>query len=88
MQVILSAVDKPRKVSFKGTTDLVTETDKSAEEAIIKVTCQPLCLSSPTPASLPKQLQGNAALTLQVIRESFPHHGLLGKPFDKPNIVS
>mmetsp|Transcript_2632 Transcript_2632/g.7831 ORF Transcript_2632/g.7831 Transcript_2632/m.7831 type:complete len:333 (-) Transcript_2632:1876-2874(-) len=49
-QIILAAVDKPRKVSFKGTTDLVTETDKNSEEAIIKV-----------------------------IRQSFPHHGLLGE---------
>lgn len=46
----MAAVDKPRKVSFKGTTDLVTETDKNSEEAIIKV-----------------------------IRQTFPHHGLLGE---------
>ena len=50
VQIILAAVDKPRKVSFKGTTDLVTETDKNSEEAIIKV-----------------------------IRQTFPHHGLLGE---------
>jgi myo-inositol-1(or 4)-monophosphatase len=36
-QIIMSAVDKPRTISFKGTTDLVTETDKNCEEAIIKV---------------------------------------------------
>lgn len=50
VQIIMAAVDKPRKVSFKGTTDLVTETDKNSEEAIIKV-----------------------------IRQTFPHHGLLGE---------
>ncbi len=36
-QIIMLAVDKPRTISFKGTTDLVTETDKNCEEAIIKV---------------------------------------------------
>ena len=40
LQIIMSAVDKPRTISFKGTTDLVTETDKNSEEAIIKA-----CLS-------------------------------------------
>lgn len=49
-QIIMAAVDKPRQISFKGTADLVTETDKNCEEAIIKV-----------------------------IRETFPHHGLLGE---------
>ena len=36
-QIILDAVDKPRVISFKGAADLVTETDKRSEEAIIKV---------------------------------------------------
>ncbi len=37
VQIILDAVDKPRVISFKGAIDLVTETDKRSEEAIIKV---------------------------------------------------
>ena len=37
LQIILDAVDKPRVISFKGAADLVTETDKRSEEAIIKV---------------------------------------------------
>ena len=36
-QIILAAVDKPRTISFKGAADLVTETDKNSEEAIIEV---------------------------------------------------
>jgi myo-inositol-1(or 4)-monophosphatase len=49
-QIILAAVDKPRTISFKGAADLVTETDKNSEEAII-----------------------------EIIREAFPHHALLGE---------
>ena len=41
MQIILDAVDKPRVISFKGASDLVTETDKRSEDAIIKVTRVP-----------------------------------------------
>eukprot|EP00884_Botryococcus_braunii_P005618 jgi/Botrbrau1/15057/Bobra.118_2s0005.1 len=36
-EIILEAVDKPRNIQFKGDTDLVTETDKASEEAILKV---------------------------------------------------
>jgi len=35
--VVMEAADKPRKVQFKGTTDLVTETDKNAEDAVLRV---------------------------------------------------
>jgi myo-inositol-1(or 4)-monophosphatase len=31
----MEAVDKPRNISFKGATDLVTDTDKAAEAAIL-----------------------------------------------------
>jgi len=41
LQIILDAVDKPRVISFKGAADLVTETDKRSEEAIIKVPAAP-----------------------------------------------
>lgn len=41
-QIILAAVDKPRTISFKGAADLVTETDKNSEEAIIEVPSGPL----------------------------------------------
>lgn len=32
----MDAVDKPRTITFKGATDIVTETDKAAEDAILK----------------------------------------------------
>ena len=35
--IVADAVDKPRNISFKGATDLVTDTDKASEEAILKV---------------------------------------------------
>lgn len=37
----MEAVDKPRNIQFKGETDLVTETDKASEEAILKVGALP-----------------------------------------------
>ncbi|CAO2826899.1 unnamed protein product [Amaranthus hypochondriacus] len=36
-QVVMDAVNKPRKISYKGLTDLVTETDKMSENAILEV---------------------------------------------------
>ncbi|CAG9466087.1 unnamed protein product [Pedinophyceae sp. YPF-701] len=36
-EVIWDAVDKPRNIEFKGATDLVTQTDKDAEKAILGV---------------------------------------------------
>ncbi|KAK9748196.1 hypothetical protein RND81_02G042400 [Saponaria officinalis] len=36
-QVVMEAVNKPRKISYKGLTDLVTETDKMSEAAILEV---------------------------------------------------
>jgi myo-inositol-1(or 4)-monophosphatase len=35
--IILDAVDKPRNISYKGATDLVTDTDKASEDAILKI---------------------------------------------------
>lgn len=35
--VVHDALDKPRNISFKGATDLVTETDTSSEAAVLKV---------------------------------------------------
>ncbi|GAQ90760.1 Inositol monophosphatase [Klebsormidium nitens] len=35
--VVMDRVDKPRTVDFKGATDLVTDTDKATEEAILEV---------------------------------------------------
>ncbi len=37
MQVVREALDKPRNIVLKGATDLVTDTDKAAEDAILKV---------------------------------------------------
>ncbi|XP_077244531.1 myo-inositol monophosphatase like 1 [Tasmannia lanceolata] len=36
-EVVMEAVNKPRNISYKGTTDLVTDTDKSSESAILEV---------------------------------------------------
>ncbi|XP_021761236.1 phosphatase IMPL1, chloroplastic-like [Chenopodium quinoa] len=36
-EVVMEAVNKPRKISYKGLTDLVTETDKMSEAAILEV---------------------------------------------------
>lgn len=35
--VVSAAVDKPRNIQFKGATDLVTDTDKGSEEAVLAV---------------------------------------------------
>lgn len=35
--IVLDAVDKPRNISFKGATDLVTDTDKASEDAILSI---------------------------------------------------
>lgn len=34
-QIVMDRVDKPRKISFKGVTDLVTDTDQASEEVIL-----------------------------------------------------
>ncbi|WCJ28484.1 myo-inositol monophosphatase like 1 [Euphorbia peplus] len=36
-QVVMDAVNKPRNISYKGLTDLVTDTDKMSEAAILEV---------------------------------------------------
>ena len=36
-QVVSERVDKPRNIEFKGATDLVTDTDKASEDAILSV---------------------------------------------------
>ncbi len=37
LQVIAEKVDKPRDIEFKGATDLVTDTDKASEDAVLSV---------------------------------------------------
>ncbi|KAH7654492.1 myo-inositol-1(or 4)-monophosphatase protein [Dioscorea alata] len=36
-EVVMEAVNKPRNINYKGITDLVTDTDKSSESAILEV---------------------------------------------------
>ncbi|XP_028759280.1 phosphatase IMPL1, chloroplastic [Neltuma alba] len=36
-EVVMDAVNKPRNITYKGLTDLVTETDKTSEAAILQV---------------------------------------------------
>ena len=43
-QVVQEALDKPRNIHFKGVTDLVTDTDRASEDAILKVSFLPLCI--------------------------------------------
>lgn len=35
--IVMAAVDKPRTISYKGATDLVTDTDQASEDAILAV---------------------------------------------------
>ena len=35
-QVVHEALEKPRNIHFKGVTDLVTDTDRASEEAVLK----------------------------------------------------
>ena len=35
-QVVHEALEQPRNIHFKGVTDLVTDTDRASEEAILK----------------------------------------------------
>lgn len=35
--VVLDRVDKPRSISYKGATDLVTDTDQASEDAVLAV---------------------------------------------------
>ncbi len=44
-QVIMANVDEPRSVEYKGATDLVTNTDKASEEAVLKARAHPRCTS-------------------------------------------
>ena len=46
LQVIAEKVDKPRDIEFKGATDLVTDTDKASEEAVLSVSSFALCNQS------------------------------------------
>ena len=41
-QVVSEAVDKPRNIQFKGTTDLVTDTDQASEDAVLAVRTWPM----------------------------------------------
>jgi myo-inositol-1(or 4)-monophosphatase len=36
-EVVMAAVDKPRNIDYKGKTDLVTDTDRNTELAILEV---------------------------------------------------
>lgn len=36
MQVVRESLDKPKNISYKGTTDLVTDVDKASEAAILE----------------------------------------------------
>ncbi|EFJ42172.1 hypothetical protein VOLCADRAFT_107362 [Volvox carteri f. nagariensis] len=57
--VVHEALDRPRSISFKGATDLVTETDKASEEAVLAVGPMP---GSPGPLRLIKADQPPATV--------------------------
>ena len=46
VQVVHEALEKPRNIHFKGVTDLVTDTDRASEDAILEViqTIRPHCI--------------------------------------------
>ena len=74
-------MDKPRNIEFKGATDLVTDTDKASEDAVLSVNHQPfVCNLTMQHSSL--TLFGsifNSKSHLQVLRAAFPDHALLGE---------
>lgn len=35
-QIVQEALEKPRNIHFKGVTDLVTDTDRASQEAILE----------------------------------------------------
>lgn len=45
-QIVHEALEKPRNIHFKGVTDLVTDTDRASEEAILQAshTIWPCCM--------------------------------------------
>ncbi len=59
-QVVSERVDKPRNIEFKGATDLVTDTDKASEDAVLSVTT----LLKPFASSLVNGAQCDSGLDL------------------------
>lgn len=82
-QVVSERVDKPRNIEFKGATDLVTDTDKASEDAVLSVNHLHqhfVCKLTMQHRSL--TLFGsnfNSKPHLQVLRAAFPDHALLGE---------
>lgn len=73
-QVVQEALDKPRNIHFKGVTDLVTDTDRASEEAILEVRCSLILILSCSAVN-GKQLHGVATrcqLTHQTARHAMP----------------
>ena len=52
--MIAEKVDKPRDIEFKGATDLVTDTDKASEEAVLSVSSISVCNNSFQPCNHPE----------------------------------
>ena len=70
--MVKEAADKPREITYKGATDLVTDTDQRSEKTVLGV--------RPCPAVL--QLLHGSRLTRswpQFIQEKYPDHGVLGE---------
>ena len=84
LQVVSNRVDKPRSIEFKGATDLVTDTDKASEDAVLSVgTSVPYpCMHSRQclyPSNRAWGWAPSAGLWVQVLRGAFPDHALLGE---------
>ena len=68
-----SNVDQPRSIQFKGVADLVTNTDKASEAAILEVRVA-ACVGCPAPAGIRQR-----ACPVQVLQRECPDHGFLGE---------
>ena len=65
-------MDQPRSIKFKGTADLVTNTDRASEAAILEVRVAAVWAASP----YRNQTRG---CRVQVLQSAVPDHGFLGE---------
>lgn len=62
-QIVHEALEKPRNIHFKGVTDLVTDTDRASEEAILEAshTISPCCMHDTCSANAQRHPGSSAA---------------------------
>ncbi len=82
LQVVHAALDKPRSFSIKGASaDIVTETDKLSEEAVLKVRAvlEGGCAEATAPHHRALSQVSLMRHVLQVLRQRYPDHAVLGE---------